>query len=177
VTLRSALAEARRLAALPVLLTIALVAALVFVPGRTELALHIYLLALATLALGWLVTVLGRTHPLARGSSFDLGLRETGHALQPLPELARLEREVTLATTTAFDVHFRLRPVLRRIAERTLQSRRGIELDRDAAVSSRLLGADLWELVRPDREPPADRGAPGIDLPSIGRMVSALEAL
>lgn len=171
------ISAARRLAPLPVLATIALVAVIAFVPGRTELALHVYLLALATLALGWLVTVLHRAHPPAVSSPFDLGLREPGLAIQPLPELARLEREVTLATTTAFDVHFRLRPVLRRIAERTLQSRRGIDLDRDVDVSSRLLGPDLWELVRPDREPPADRGAPGIDLASIGRMVTSLESI
>ena len=168
---------ARRLAPLPILGTIGLLAVIAFVPGRTELALHVYLLALAALALGWLVTVLDRSHPRALRSPFDLGLRERGRAAHSLPELARLEREVTLATTTAFDVHFRLRPVLRRIAERTLQSRRGIELDRDPGTSSRLLGAELWELVRPDREPPADRAAAGLDLDSLGRMVTALEHL
>jgi hypothetical protein len=168
---------ARRLAPFPVLATAGLLAVIAFVPGRTELALHVYLLALATMALGWLVTVLDRSHPRAQRSPFDLGLRERPRATHSLPELARLEREVTLATTTAFDVHFRLRPVLRRIAERTLQSRRGVELDRDPATSSRLLGADLWELVRPDREPPADRSAPGIDLSSLGRMVTSLEQL
>ena len=171
------IAAARRLAPLPALATIAVDAVIAFVPGRTELALHIYLLVLATLALGWLVTVLRHAHPPASTSPFDLGLRERGRAFQSLPELARLEREVTLATTTAFDVHFRLRPVLRRIAERTLQARRGVELDRDPATSSRLLGAELWELVRPDREPPADRAAPGLDLRSLGRMVAALESL
>ena len=168
---------ARRLAPFPVLATLGLLAVIVFVPGRTELALHIYLLVLATLMLGWLVTELDRAHPRAQSSPFDLGLRERKRAEHFLPELARLEREVTLATTTAFDVHFRLRPVLRRIAERTLQSRRGVELDRDPATSTRLLGPDLWELVRPDREPPADRSGPGLDLGSLGRMVTALEQL
>jgi hypothetical protein len=168
---------ARRLAPFPIIATIALLAVIGVVPGRAELALHVYLLVLATLALGWLVAVLDRSHPRPLGSPFDLGLRERGRVVQSLPELARLEREVTLATTTAFDVHFRLRPVLRRIAERTLQARRGIELDRDPEASSRLLGSELWELVRPDREPPRDRAAPGIDLLRLGRMVTALEQL
>lgn len=169
--------EARRLAPLPVLATVGLLAVLAFVPGRTELALHVYLLVLAGLTLGWLVIVLDRSHPRPQGSPFDVGLRERRRAVHSLPELARLEREVTLATTTAFDVHFRLRPVLRRIAARTLQSRRGVELDRDPATSSRLLGPDLWELVRPDREPPADRSAPGLELAVLGRMVTSLERL
>lgn len=170
------IAEARRLAPLPVLATLGLIAVIGFIPGRTDLALHIYLLVLASLALAWLVTVLRRAHPAAESSPFDLGLREHGRPVQSLPELARLEREVTLATTTAFDVHFRLRPVLRRIAERTLQSRRGIDLDRSPAAPA-LLGDELWELVRPDREPPADRAAPGLDLSALGRMVTALESL
>ena len=170
-------AEIRRLAPLPILATIGVAAVIAFAPGRTELALHVYLLVLATLALGWLVSVLRRAHPPAAGSPFDLGLRERGRASHTVPELAKLEREVTLATTTAFDVHFRLRPVLRRVAERTLQTRRGIELDRDPGASSRLLGAELWELVRPEREPPLDRAGPGVELAALGRMVDALEAL
>ena len=176
-TVEAGIAEARRLAPFPVLATIGVAAVIAFVPGRTELALHVYLLVLATLALGWLVSVLRRAHPLAAGSPFDLGLRERGRAAHSVPELAKLEREVTLATTTAFDVHFRLRPVLRRVAERTLQTRRGIELDRDPGASSRLLGAELWELVRPEREPPLDRAGPGLELAALGRMVDALEAL
>lgn len=171
------LAEARKLAPVPVLATIGVLAAVGFVPGRTELAVHVYLLVLATLALSWLVTVLHRAHPPVPASAFDLGLRERGRALQPLPELARLEREVTLATTTAFDAHFRLRPVLRRIAERTLQARRGVDLQRNPDAARRLLGPEMWELVRPDREPPADRAAPGVDLRSLRRMVDALEEL
>lgn len=171
------IAEIRKLAPLPILATIGVLGVVGFVPGRAELAVHVYLLVLASLALGWLVTVLRRAHPPAGPSPFDLGLRERPRPLQPLPELARLEREVTLATTTAFDVHFRLRPVLLRIARRTLQARRGIDLDRNPAAARELLGPDAWELVRPDREPPADRSAPGIDLRSLRRMVDRLEAL
>jgi hypothetical protein len=167
----------RRLAPLPLLATGAVVVVSLLVPGRAELAIHIYLLVLASLALGFLVGVLRRSHPVAAASPFDLGLRAKSRDEHALPELARLEREVTLSTTTAFDLHFRLRPVLRRIAARMLASRRGVDLERSPATAHALLGEELWELVRPDREPPRDRAAPGVELGSLRAMVDALEAL
>ena len=167
----------RGLAPLPLLATAAVVLVSLLVPGRAELAIHIYLLALATLALSFLVGVLRRRYPVAAVSPFDLGLRTRGRDDLPLPELARLEREVTLSTTTAFDLHFRLRPVLRRISARMLASRRGIDLERRPEAARALLGEELWELVRPDREPPRDRAAGGLELRSLHTMVGALEAL
>ncbi len=167
----------RSLASLPLVATCALVAVALVVPGRTELAVHVYLLVLASLASGFLIGVLRRAHPVAAASPFDLGLRSQSRVDASLPELSRLEREVTLATTTAFDVHFRLRPVLRRMSARMLASRRGVDLERSPAVARTLLGEELWELVRPEREPPQNRTAPGLELRSVRRMVDALEAL
>lgn len=155
----------------------ALLVALVVLPGRRGLAVHLYLLALAALALARLVVELTRRHPRAAVSPFDLGLADRAAPEPRLAELARLEREVTLAGSTAFDLHFRLRPVLRRIARRLLAARRGIDLDRNPAAAERALGAETWALVRADREPPADRSGPGIDLSELGRVVAALEAL
>jgi len=167
----------RSLAPLPLLATAAVVVVSLLVPGRAELALHVYLLVLASLALGFLIRVLRRRYPMAAASPFDLGLRVRERDDVVLPELARLEREVTLSTTTAFDLHFRLRPVLRRISARMLFSRRGIELERQPDAARTLLGEELWELVRPDREPPRDRAGPGLELSSLRTMVDALEAL
>ncbi len=167
----------RSLAPLPLLATVATVAVALLVPGRAELAVHVYLLVLASLALGFLVAVLRRRYPVAAASPFDLGLRTQPREEHVLQELARLEREVTLSMSTAFDLHFRLRPVLRRISARLLASRRGIELERSPAAARTLLGEELWDVVRPDREPPHDRAAPGLELRSLQTMVDALEAL
>ena len=167
----------RGLAPLPLLATGAAVIVSLLVPGRAELVVHIYLLLLATLALGFIVGALRRRYPVAAASPFDLGLRTRSRDDLALPELARLEREVTLSTTTAFDLHFRLRPVLRRISARMLASRRGVDLERSPAQARTLLGEELWELVRPDREPPRDRAASGLELGSLRTMVDALEAL
>jgi hypothetical protein len=167
----------RHLAPFPLLVTGVLVAVLFLVPGRAELAVHVYLLVLASIALAFLVGLLQRTYPVAATSPFDQALRARRRDNRELPELARLEREVTLSTTTAFDLHFRLRPMLRRIAARVLATRRGVDLERNPATAQALLGEELWELVRPEREPPRDRTAPGLEVGSLRAMVDALERL
>ena len=167
--------RALSLSQVPLLVTLALGVALWLAPGRTELALHLYVLALAALALGWLVGVVRRAHPTAAASPFDLALREPRAARTTLPELARLEREVSLAGSTAFDLHYRLRPTLRRVAAHLLAAR-GVDLDADAEGATALLGAEGYELVRPDREPPQVRYAPGLPLPQLHALVTRLES-
>lgn len=160
----------------PVLATIGLGIALWLAPGRAELALHVYVLALAALALAWLVGVVRRAHPTAAASPFDLALREPRAARTTLPELARMEREVSLAGSTAFDLHYRLRPTLRRIAGHLLAAR-GVDLDSDEAAARALLGDAAYALVRPDREPPHDRFDPGLALPELRTLVTRMESL
>ena len=81
-----------------------------------------------------------------------------------------------LATGTAFDVHFRLRPLVRDVASGLLL-RRGVDLERSPDRARELLGPDAWELIRPDRPPPDDRSATGLPLAEIERTVDALERL
>ena len=162
---------------LPLLASLALGAALAFVPGRRELALHVYELALATLALAWLVGLVTRTHAPAAESPFDLGLRRPRDEGEPVVELERLEREVSMATTTAFDLHFRLRPRLQRIAAQLLASRRGVDLTTNPTAARRLLGDDAWELVRPDAPAPTDRSGPGVGVTELRATLTALESL
>jgi hypothetical protein len=83
---------------------------------------------------------------------------------------------VTLATGTAFDVHFRLRPLLAPLAAGILL-RRGVDPARRPDEARALLGPDLWELLRPDRPAPDDRTAAGISLVAVERMVDDLERL
>ena len=55
--------------------------------------------------------------------------------------------------------------------------RRGIDLERSPDRARRLLGPDVWELIRPDRPPPEDRTARGIALADVERAVDALERI
>ena len=166
-----------RLARLPLLATAALLLVLALLPGRRDLALHVYWLALAALALGWLVGIVRRAHPVAADSPFDLGLRRRHDVREPVAELERLEREVSMAMSTAFDLHFRLRPRVHRIAGQLLASRRGVDLATQPESARRLLGEETWALVRPGVEPPADRSAPGLELARLRAVVTSLERL
>ena len=166
-----------RPAQLPVLLTVVLVVLLVVLSGRAGLIVHVYVLAIASIALFHLVRMVRGAHPAAGPSRFDAALRRRPERHERLPELTKVEREVALGMTTAFDLHYRLRPSLRRTARELLASRRGIDIDGEPEAARRALGEDAWEIVRGDREPPDDRFGPGVGLASLHRTVASLEAL
>lgn len=171
------MSRAIRAAQLPALLTVALVVLLVVLPGRRDLIVHVYVLAVASIALFHLVRAVRAAQPAAGPSRFDAALRRRPRRQERLPELARVEREVALGMATAFDLHYRLRPALRRTASELLAARRGIDLDADSEGARRALGEEAWEIVRGDREPPRDRYAPGIQLMALRSVVESLEAL
>jgi hypothetical protein len=156
-----------------VLATGALMLARFFAPGRFELELDVYILAVGGLALLELVIVAREAYPRERRSALAAALERKPVKVPRPPEIERLERELTLATATAFDLHARLRPTLREIAGMRL-AMRGQRLDDDGMEA---LGEELWELVRPDRLPPTDRHLPGISPEELRRVVARLEAL
>jgi hypothetical protein len=166
-----------QLSRFPVLATLVLLGALVAVPAHAELAIRVYVLLLAAFVLGQLLARLRRSLPEQRPSPVDAALNRTPRPLVRIPELEKLEREVTLGQATAFDLHFRLRPTLRRIASELLHARRGVDLDANPEAARRALGDETFELVRVDREPPLDRFGRGMDLAALGRVVTSLEAL
>jgi hypothetical protein len=160
-----------------VLPTAALVVGLFLAPARAELWAHLYLIAVLAIGLAATVALLRAEQPEGGPSAFEAALRRPEHEPSRLPELARAEREVTLAAASAFDLHYRLRPALREAAGGLLAARRGIDLDLQPDRARALLGEEAWQLVRPDREPPHDRHAPGIGAAELGRVLGALEAI
>ncbi len=90
--------------------------------------------------------------------------------------LERLEWMVGSGRHTAGDIHVRVRPVLREIAAALLR-RRGVRLDAEREQARRLLGDELWEIVRPARPRPRDHRAPGLELGALERLVERLERL
>ena len=130
--------------------------------GDAALAVDVYLLTVGGLAL---LAVIGRTlGRLPREAPTRLDRRPAGPPAQARPrELVKLEREVALATETAFDAHFRLRPTIRNIAATALRLR-GVDLDAPNSAAAELLGPEAWALARPDN--PRPRG------PRCGRRTS-----
>jgi hypothetical protein len=166
-----------RVAQLPALLTVVLVVLLIVLPGRAELVVHVYALAIAAIALVHLIRAVRSAHPVATTSPFDAALRKRRRRSERLPELARVEREVSLGMATAFDLHYRLRPPLRRLAGELLAARREIDLDGSPEAARKALGDQTWEIVRADREPPRDRYDAGLELATLDAVVTSLEGL
>lgn len=163
--------ERHRIALLVGGATVVLAIVLGLRPVSAQSILAGYVLALAAIALASAVRV------LATG---DLHVSELEYALTrkpepPLrpPELVRVEREITLGATSAGHFHRRLLPLLRDAAE----ARLGFELARRPDAARERLGADAWELLRPDLHEPDDRTAPGTPIRRIRTVVETLERL
>jgi hypothetical protein len=88
-----------------------------------------------------------------------------------------MERELELAVAFADQAHRTLVPLLRTVAAARLSMRHGVELERQPDAARQLLGEQTWDLVRPDRPPPADGLGPGPREEEIAAVVTRLETL
>jgi hypothetical protein len=116
-------------------------------------------------------TAHGGTHGV-----FDSVLRRRANAFRRPRELRRLERAVALGVEDAGHLHTSLRPRLRSIAA-PLLALRGVDLDHAPEQARLVLGDELWDLVRPDRDRPADSFGPGIRPERLELVVERLEGL
>ena len=125
-----------------------------------------YALVLAAIALTAMTSALGDDRHRAP-SRFEHELART-HVPPTRPsELVRMERELTLGSSSATHFHLRLRPMLWEIATARLE-RTPTRPD---------LGDDAWELLRPERESPQDRAAAGLPLRRLRALLDTLERL
>jgi hypothetical protein len=159
-----------------VVAVIALIAARMISPGRKELELDVFVLVLGAIGLMVLAAELGRLAPTTEASLVEEALDPEPPEERPIVDLLRLERELSMASARQFDLHYRLRPVLRDIASARLEQR-GVDLDSGRPVVQELLGDDLFELTAPNREPPKNRLAPGPGIEGLDRTITRLERL
>ena len=168
--------HAQRLVRAALFPTLVLLLVVWLAPGRIELAVRVYVLVVCLVALIALLRALRAAYP-THESSLESALVRNGRDDEPLPELTRLEREVALAASNGFDLHFRLRPTLREVASGLLLARRGVDLDARPQRARELLGDETYALVRADLEPPSDRLETGIQADQLERVISSLEEL
>ena len=162
-------------AAVGVTVTLAAGIAVLVAPDEAGLVGHVWLAVVLAIALAVALGRLSHATP-RRPSACDAAFARAPSEPARPASLARVEREVTLSTGTAFDVHYRLRPLLRGLATGLLL-RRGVDLERSPERARELLPPEVWDIVRPDRPPPENRTAPGLSLASIERAVDDLERL
>ena len=85
-------------------------------PGVRDIAIHVYVLVIGALLMLALVTSTKEALPRRARSDLERALADRHVTERRLPELERSEREVTLATASAYDLHYRLLPHLRAVA-------------------------------------------------------------
>jgi hypothetical protein len=157
---------------LAVLFTAATLTALIVAlsqPSLRSITIRSYVFAVGALLMLALVAAASDALPRRRGSELERALESRGRERQPVRELARLEREVTLAIAAAHDLHTRLLPQLREIAR--------CRLEREGRVPCEETLGRWWELLRPDCPEPEDRFAPGIPERELRALVADLERL
>jgi hypothetical protein len=159
--------ERSRVATLVAGLTLVLVVLLGLQPVPVERILAGYVLALAGVALASLTRILAAGSRHDPPSPFEYALARKPEEPARPPALVRIEREITLGTTTAGHLHNRLIPLLRDAAVARLGTR----------ATREELGDEAWELLRPDRPEPVDRNGPGVPLRRIRSIVATLEKL
>jgi hypothetical protein len=167
-------ATAARIARACALPTVGLALVAVVAPDARAEAVQVWALVVVGIAAAVVAIEVRGLYPLFPAP------RVAGRRRSPQPQrpgaLARLEREVSMASISALDVHLRLRPTLREIASQLVRAH-GADLEHGRERAQALVGGEVWELVRPDRPPPPERHTGGIDRQSLERIVGSLERL
>ena len=146
------------------------------VSGARSILLDVYFLGMG----GILLLALVRTTREGGStglSDFDRALEEMSRRRPSDSGELTLVNEVEQSTASALHLHVRLRPILREIAAHRLWMRFGVDLDREQERARELVGANAWELVRPERLPPSDRLARGPAPADLRVVVEELERL
>ena len=135
-------------------------------PSVRDVTLHAYVFLVGGLLMLGIVAAAGDAVPRRKQSEFDAALAAPRQKEKRLPEVEKLEREVTLAASSAYDLHYRLVPQLREIAQ--------ARLERTGHTASPETLGRWWELLRPDRPPPEDRFEKGISEAELRALVADL---
>ena len=158
----------------------AIIAAVVsfVLPGRRHIAIDVFVLFVGAVGLAAAARATHDATPEVHEPALEDELRDPLDVLPERPaELERLEREVHLSLGNEFYFHHRLRPLLREIASSRLLLHHGVDLDRRPAEAERLVGAQAWSWLRPDREEPRDRWTPGPPTGDLAALVETLERI
>jgi hypothetical protein len=104
-------------------------------------------------------------------------LRRGRRERQAAPDLAAVDRLLSMAVASAADEYARLRPLVGDIAAQRLADHAGVRIETAPDVAAAMLGPEVWEVIRPDRQRPPDAHARGIPVERLRPIVEALERI
>ena len=158
-----------------VLATVALVIALSVSTAAHGLALYAYVLFVG---FSLLLLLMRKTrHTLPTTPSLRRLLARRQDPDETLHQLEVLTRELSAGTANASELHRRLRPTIHEIATARLSRRHGVDLAREPERAQRAVGNLTWDLVRPEREPPANPLGSGLSGKQLTQLVDELEEI
>ena len=166
-------AERRRISTYFVVTTIALIVVLGLHPVSSTRIAAGYVLALAAIGLQAAIRILAAESSRGQSSLFEHVVSRKAPEPGRPSEIVRIEREITLGTSSAGHLDTRLLPLLRDAAS----ARLGIDFDAHPDRARAALGDETWELLRPDRPESSDRRAPGLPIRRLRAVVDQLERL
>jgi hypothetical protein len=135
------------------------------------------LLAVGAVVLAVLVPRPDRPDRPPKPARRPVRLRRARRGGSAAPDLAAVDRLLSMAVSSAEDEYVRLRPLVRDIARQRLADHTGVRLETAPDAAAAMLGPDVWELVRPDRQRPANQHARGIPPARLRAVVEALERI
>jgi hypothetical protein len=151
-----------------VLFTVAAAGVYGFAPSVRSLTLHAYVLAIGGAALMAAARIAQARAPRQR-STFDAALARKRRPPGGVSQLERMERAVVIGCASEADFRQHLLPQLREIAQ--------AQLERSGRTSGPDTLGRWWDVLRPDREAPVDKFAPGISLVELRELTNDLDRL
>jgi hypothetical protein len=160
------------------LASVVLLTAALAVPRYAGASAQIFVIVVGALVIRLLVQAVRVATSAPGPFPFDEALHQArGQEILPAREPDRIAFEVRSATHRALELHHRFRRRLRRLAADRLAAEHGVDLDADRDAARSLLGAEAWDLLRPDHVPPEDRFGPGMPVEDVTKIVTAVEDL
>ena len=157
---------------------VVLLIAAMAVPRYAGASAQIFVIVVGALVIRLLVQAVRVATSAPGPFPFDRALRQPDEEGIPrATEPDRIAFEVGASTYRALELHHRFRRRLRRLAADRLAAEHGVDLDTDRDAARSLLGADAWDLLRPDHVSPEDRFGPGMPIEDVTKIVTAVEDL
>ncbi|MGA9761389.1 MAG: hypothetical protein WBQ14_03105 [Gaiellaceae bacterium] len=157
-------------------IVVLLVPALALAGGGHGLALLIYTLVVAGLALVLLLDRLSRALP---GKSFAWPPRMRAQEKEErVAQFEKIERALIAASWNESHLYESMRPLVREIVTARLRRHHRVDLERAPERAYAVVGDGYaWSLIDPERKPPLGRGDRGWSRRELENLLGELEAL
>lgn len=139
------------------------------------IALYAYLLLLVLIAVVMVVSRIRRVWPPT--PRFDRLIPRRDEPEARVLQLEGLVGRLSGGSPNAFDLHQRVRPLVRQIVAAQLARAHGIDLESRPDRAEQLVGPWTWQLIRPDFAAPTDSWGQTWSPSEMNALVSELEQL